>query len=200
MTETATMDADEPDYEAFEQVEPPDEPTAEQLADVISEQFYDPTVTAVVALHEDGVVEYDASDIGSIHAVENRVDGFVRNGQPAGTIEELRVRSKPWLTDRMGELMGTEPGESLTLDYLSRFGGDVEKDITVDDVQAEPAQEPYGYPVTVDDDQTVNLDVVAVFGHREGAEYSLMAQSNGGVQMLMNDTRIVEPGTVPAFR
>lgn len=183
-------------FERFTNADVPDDPTAEAVASRISEQFYDPTVTAVVAVFEDDVVEFDASDIGLIQAVDGRVHGMIRESPSADTIEEIRVRSKPWLTERFAEVLGVEAGDTLTLHYDSRFGNEVDKAITVEEVAVERADKPYGYEW---DGIEGNVDVVAVFGFREGNDFGLMLQTNGGVNLLMNDTRIVEPGTIPTF-
>ena len=201
MATTESMDNDEPDYEQFNTVEMSDSPSAEEIAERISEQFHDPAVTAVVTVYEDDVVEFDASDIGSITVIEGCVHGMIRQSPTADTFEEMRVRSKPWLADRLDEIASMSKGDTVTLYYHSRFGGTVEKDVTISETTVEGARQPYGYEgrQTEEDGEQVNIDLAAAFGHKNDAEFGLMAQSNGGVNLLMNDTRIVEPGTVPRF-
>lgn len=187
----------EPDeYEQFSVVEVSDDASAEEAAELISEQFHDPRTTAVVAEFEDDVAEFDASDIGSIQAMDGAVHGMIRESPPVETLENLRVRSKPWLTSRVEPLLGVGEGDTLVLGYDSRFGKTVEREITVTEAGIERSPKPYGFET---EQIEGNVDLVAVFGFRDGDEYGVMLQANGGVNVLMNDTRIIEPGTVPSF-
>lgn len=189
----ATMETPD-EYETFEKVDVPDGASAEQVAELISEQFHDPNVTAVVTVFGDDVVEFDASDIGSITAVEGQVHGMIRETPDVESIEQLRVRSKPWLSDRISEIASMRNDTEATLHYDSRFGGDVSKTITIEEVGVEQAEAPHG--LELDEER---VDMAAAFGYKQDAEFAVLAQSNGGVQVLMNDTKIVEPGTVPRF-
>lgn len=173
-----------------------DDALAADVAEAINEAFTDPEVTGVVAVFEDDIVEFDASDIGNIQAIHGTVHGMIRETPEMDTFEELRVRSKPWLAERLTELEELEAGDTVVLDYVSRFGSSVQKEITISDVEAEYTDKPYGLDVGCYD---ANLDMVAAFGFKDEAEFGLMAQSNGGVNILMNDTRVIEPGTYPTF-
>jgi hypothetical protein len=192
------------DFEQFESIDVPDDPTAVEIADLLAEQFHDPTVTRVVAAFEEQVVEFDASDIGNIEAIDGVVHGMIRETPDVSTIEQVSVRRKPWLTERLDELAEASVGDTLRLNYESRFGGDVTKDIHVSRTLVETDAEPHGYagwepPEGADVEDEPNLDVAAVVGHLEDAEFNVLVQTNGGVQLLMNETRIVEPGTIPQF-
>lgn len=195
MTTTETrMDDDVNKFEEFDRVDVADGTPADEVAELISEQFHDPTVTRVVAVFENDICEFDASDIGNIRAVDNAVHGMIRETPDVETIEQIRIRGKPWLADRIREIASMRNGGEATLHYESRFGGAVSKTIQVSEAGVEPAEEPYG--VEREDER---LDMAAAFGYKEDAEFVLIAQANGGLQVLMNDTRIVEPGTIPRF-
>ncbi len=183
-------------YDEFDMLGVPDDASAAEAAEMISEQFYDPHTTAVVAEFEDDVTRFDASDIGSIQARDGCVFGMLRASPPVETLESVRVRSKPWLASRASALLAVDEDDTIVLDYDSRFGNTVEREVTVTETAVERAPKPYGFET---EQVEGNVDMAAVFGFREGDEYSVMLQSNGGINVLMNDTRIIEPSTVPTF-
>lgn len=184
------------DFETFTTDEVSDEPTASEVAAAISTAFNRPEVTRVIAVFEEDAVEFDASDIGQIHALHGAVHGMIRETPSIDSFDGLRIREKPWITDRLDEMREMEVGATVRVRYQSRFGNEVEKTITLSDVDIQMTKPPYGYDIG---DEQANLDMVAAFGFDEGDEFALMAQSNGGVNVLMNDTRVIEPGTFPTF-
>ena len=182
-------------YETFETVEIPEEPTAEDIVRLVNEQFTNPEVIEVVASFEHGMVEFDISHAGALIVSDGGVESLLLDIPDPETLEDLRVRKKPWLSDVLEELSGAVAGDILKVEYVSRFGDSektTEKSVSVEEVIREYTDEPYGYG----DD---NVDMVGVFGFEDGSDFMLLVESNVGVNVMMNNTRIVEPETVPEF-
>jgi len=186
----------QPDFERFTTEAVSDDPTASEVAAAISEAYTRPEVTRVIAVFEGDVVEFPPSDIGSISATDGKVSGLFSETPSVDSFVELRTREKSWITDRLAEMLEMDADDAVKIAYQSRFGSEVEKTITVSEVDVQHTDPPFGYDAGLEGE---HVDMVAVFGFDGGDEFDMMAQSNSGVSVLLNDTRVVEPGTYPLF-
>jgi len=193
-------------YETYSMVELAGDPTASELARQLVELFADPTVVTVM-LHfagdgsDERVVEFGEQDIGSIGTSQDRVTGTLRETPPVEELAEIRTCRRPWLADLFDAVVPLTPEAELRLQYTSRFGGEVVKTMVVVEREYEFRPKPFGY--TADSDESVieghNVRSAALFGYAGEAEIAAMVHANGGMNILMNGTQVVEPGTVPAF-